>query len=65
MLPGASVLGGAACGLSYEGLLRDAMAQEERHRRREMGRSRETPRSQVQAGKADPGHAEQARIAGR
>jgi hypothetical protein len=64
-LPGVSVLGGAACGLSYEGSLRDAVALEERSRRQEAGRSRAAPRAQVQATRADAGRPEQARIAGR
>jgi len=40
---GGSVLGGAAGGLSYEGVLRDALAIEERDRRREAGHRREAP----------------------
>lgn len=36
-LPGNSILGGAAAGLSYEGALRDALAKEERERRQEAG----------------------------
>ncbi|MBV1798005.1 hypothetical protein [Siccirubricoccus sp. G192] len=43
---GSSVLGGAAGGLSYEGALRDALAVEERDRRREAGRRREAPQAQ-------------------
>ncbi|WP_149538594.1 hypothetical protein [Siccirubricoccus phaeus] len=46
--PGVSALGGAACGLSYEGALRDAMAREERDRRREAGRHRAPPVPQQQ-----------------
>ncbi len=46
--PGTSVLGGAAAGLSYEGCLRDAMAQEERASRREAGRRRPVPAPQQQ-----------------
>ncbi len=42
-VPGASVLGGAAAGLTYEGCLHDAMAREERQRRREAGHSRAAP----------------------
>lgn len=64
-LPGASVLGGAACGLSYEGLLRDAVAQEERSRRREAGRSRAAPKAQVQGARPEAVRVDQARIAGR
>ena len=33
--PGTSILGGAACGLSYEGALRDALARDDAARRRE------------------------------
>jgi hypothetical protein len=62
--PGASILGGAAGGLSYEGMMRDAVAQEERSRRLEAGRSRGVPRVQVQAPR-QPGQPDQARIAGR
>jgi hypothetical protein len=43
---GGSVLGGAAGGLSYEGALRDALAVEERDRRREAGHRREAPQTQ-------------------
>ena len=63
--PGVSILGGAAGGLSYEGMLRDAMAQEERSRRLETGRSRMMPRAQVQAPRLEAVQADQARIAGR
>ncbi|SDB73634.1 hypothetical protein [Belnapia rosea] len=45
---GTSILGGAACGLSYEGALRDAMAREEAARRREAGRTRRVPAPQTQ-----------------
>lgn len=64
-LPGTSVLGGAACGLSYEGLMRDAVGQEERARRRVAPISREHPRAQTQASRPEPGRPDQARIAGR
>ncbi|MDO9707784.1 hypothetical protein [Paracraurococcus lichenis] len=64
-VPGASVLGGAACGLSYEGLLRDAMAEEERDRRREAGRSRALPRPPVAAQRPEADRSEQSRVAGR
>jgi hypothetical protein len=47
--PGASVLGGAAAGLSYEGALRDAVAQEDAARRRITGRGRGVPAPQSQA----------------
>ncbi|MFC7474158.1 hypothetical protein ACFQS7_07335 [Dankookia sp. GCM10030260] len=62
--PGASVLGGAAGGLSYEGMMRDAVAAEERSRRQEAGQSRAVPRVRVQPvqPEAPP---EQARQAGR
>lgn len=40
-LPGNSILGGSAAGLSYEGALRDALAAEERERRQEAGRMRD------------------------
>lgn len=40
---GRSLLGGAACGLSYEGALRDAVAMEEREWRRQAAKARETP----------------------
>ncbi|NOG68856.1 hypothetical protein [Roseicella sp. DB1501] len=71
--PGASVLGGAAGGLSYEGLMRDAVAVEERSRWHEAGRIRILPRRQVQAPiqapvqvqVSEPDHQDQARIAGR
>jgi hypothetical protein len=62
-VPGASVLGGAAGGLSYEGLMRDAVAAEERARRQEAGHSLGLPRVQVQA--PPPDLADQARLAGR
>ncbi|WP_431270204.1 hypothetical protein [Dankookia sp. P2] len=62
-VPGASVLGGAAGGLSYEGLMRDAMAAEERSRRHEAGHSLGLPRVQVQ--RPESAKAEQARVAGR
>ena len=61
--PGASVLGGAAGGLSYEGMMRDAMAAEERGRRRETGHGRDLPHVQVQ--RPELAKAEQARVAGR
>jgi hypothetical protein len=61
--PGASVLGGAAGGLSYEGMMRDAMAAEERSRRQEMGHTPGLPRVQVQ--RPEVAKAEQARFAGR
>lgn len=63
--PGASVLGGAAGGLSYEGMMRDAMAAEERSRRREAGHSLGLPRVQVQAPRPEQAQADQARVAGR
>ncbi|RAI55279.1 hypothetical protein [Roseicella frigidaeris] len=64
--PGASVLGGAAGGLSYEGLMRDAMATEERLRRQQQpGRIRIVPRSQMQSRRPEAGRQEQARIAGQ
>jgi hypothetical protein len=60
--PGASLLGGAACGLSYEGALRDAMARDDTTRRREAGRDRGTPAPQQQRVQgAPPGQAQQAR----
>ena len=61
--PGVSVLGGAGCGLSYEGLMRDAMAAEERSRRQEIGHSLGLPRVQVQ--RPEVAKAAQARVAGR
>ena len=64
-LPGVSVLGGASCGLSYEGLMRDAVAQEERTRKQEAGHSRTRPHAQVQAVRPTAGQADQARVAGR
>jgi hypothetical protein len=64
-VPGASVLGGASCGLSYEGLMRDAVAQEERSRRLEAGRSRMMPRAQVQSPRPEAARSAQARIAGQ
>ncbi|GGC38438.1 hypothetical protein GCM10011504_16040 [Siccirubricoccus deserti] len=64
--PGASVLGGAACGLSYEGVMRDAMARDETARRREAGRNRGTPAPQQQRVQGMPaGQAPQARQAGQ
>jgi len=63
--PGASVLGGAAGGLSYEGLMRDAVAREERERRQEAGWGHAVPRIRVQADGPRNDHADQARIAGR
>ena len=64
IVPGASVLGGAAGGLSYEGTLRDALAAEDRARRREAGRSRPVPRVVVQSPRAEADLQDQARIAG-
>jgi len=61
--PGASVLGGAAGGLSYEGMMRDAIAVEERSRRQEAGHSLALPRVQVQ--RPTMAKADQARVAGR
>ena len=72
--PGVSVLGGAAGGLSYEGMMRDAVAHEERSRRQEAGRSRlapkgqaakPAPQAQIQSPQPKADHARQARIAGR
>ncbi|MEN0074323.1 MAG: hypothetical protein AAGC69_08065 [Paracraurococcus sp.] len=65
--PGASVLGGAAGGLSYEGLMRDVVAVEERSRRQEAGRTRLVSQGQapVQVQSAEPDRQDQARIAGR
>jgi hypothetical protein len=63
--PGTSVLGGAACGLSYEGLMRDAVAMEERSRRQEKGRNLGVPRAQVQAPRKGGGWPPQARVAGQ
>ncbi len=40
---GRSLLGGAACGLSYEGALRDAIAAEEREWRRQAAQARRMP----------------------
>lgn len=51
-VPGTSVLGGAAAGLSYEGCLRDAMAAEERARHRAAGERRLVPPPQNQAGRS-------------
>ncbi len=45
---GTSILGGAACGLSYEGALRDALAREAAARRREAGLLRSIPAPQTQ-----------------
>ena len=45
---GTSILGGAACGLTYEGALRDAVAREDAARRREAGRSRRVAPPQTQ-----------------
>lgn len=64
LLPGASVLGGASCGLSYEGLMRDAVAQEERSRRSEAGRSRGRVPTPVQLQRPEPDLGEQAQVAG-
>lgn len=55
---GTSVLGGAACGLSYDGALRDAVAPEEQSRRREAGRSRKVAAPQTQAHPPEPGSPE-------
>jgi hypothetical protein len=41
--PGASILGGAAAGLSYEGAVRDAVAREDLARRRQDAALRATP----------------------
>lgn len=68
-VPGASVLGGAAAGLSYEGAVRDAMAREERSRRRAEAASRRMPPPQSQRpgnAQAEPQRAAQAALqAGR
>jgi hypothetical protein len=58
-VPGTSVLGGAAAGLSYEGCLRDAMAAEERARHRAAGERRPVPPPQRQAARS-PGESEAA-----
>lgn len=63
--PGASVLGGAAGGLSYEGMMRDAIAAEERARRQEAGWSRGAPRAPVQLQRPEADRSSQARIAGQ
>ncbi len=66
--PGVSLLGGAAGGLSYEGMMRDAVALEERARRLDSGHSRSLPRvavPQVQAARPEDARPDQARIAGR
>ena len=68
--PGTSVLGGAAGGLSYEGMMRDAVALEERERRWRAGRSRGLLHTlgqvqvQVQAPRSEAAQASQARVAG-
>jgi hypothetical protein len=62
--PGASVLGGAGSGLSYEGALRDAVALEERDRRREAGRSRVVPMAQSQTPHREAERLDQSRISG-
>jgi hypothetical protein len=64
MAPGASILGGAAGGLSYEGTLRDAMAREDRERRREIGRSRPVPPAVSQVTRIEADLPNQSRIAG-
>ncbi|TCZ63690.1 hypothetical protein [Roseicella aquatilis] len=64
-VPGASVLGGAAGGLSYEGMMRDAVAAEERARRQEAGWSRGLRRTPVQVQRPESDRAAQARVAGR
>jgi hypothetical protein len=56
---GRSLLGGAACGLSYEGALRDAVAAEEREWRRQARRA--PPRSEVPQQKAEQDEAVQRR----
>ena len=48
-LPGGSILGGAAGGLSYEGALRDAVSGEEKARRRATGEARKVAAPQMQA----------------
>jgi hypothetical protein len=58
ILPGNSLLGGAAGGLSYEGVLRDAMAAEERERRREAGRLRDAPSRMRRPQQQQPAKAE-------
>lgn len=66
--PGVSLLGGAAGGLSYEGMMRDAVALEDRARRDEVGHGRALPRvagRQVQAVRPEDGRPAQARVAGR
>ena len=47
-LPGGSILGGAAGGLSYEGALRDAVSGEEKARRRAAGQARPVAAPQLQ-----------------
>jgi hypothetical protein len=53
-MPGTSILGGAACGLSYEGALRDAVARDDILRRREAGRTRRVAAPQTQARRPQP-----------
>jgi hypothetical protein len=53
-LPGRSILGGAAAGLSYEGARADPLAREERERRREAGRLRVMPAPQLQPARPSP-----------
>lgn len=49
LVPGMSVLGGAAGGFTYEGALRDALAPDDRRRRLQAGEGRRPPPQQVQA----------------
>jgi hypothetical protein len=57
LVPGASILGGAAAGLTYDGALRDAVAREDIARRRERGRLRPVAPPQTQ-GAAKPDSAQ-------
>ena len=47
--PGTSILGGAACGLTYEGARQDAIARDDLARRREAARHRRVAPPQTQA----------------
>jgi hypothetical protein len=49
---GRSLLGGAACGLSYEGAMRDAVAAEEREWRRQARQARHLPQARPPQGEA-------------
>ena len=61
LMPGMSVLGGAAAGLSYEGALRDAVAREDRARWQDEAAPRRVPKPQTQRPRREAPPAQAAR----